>query len=71
MMAGREIIFICRAVKRTPLWWSIAAKPKKIKKAEIKEKVKMKIKKMKKRKKYDSEKNPTKLSWPMSAKSDT
>ena len=30
----------------------------------------MKIKKLKKWKKY-SEKNPTKLAWPMSAKSDT
>ena len=30
----------------------------------------MKIKKLKKWKKYYSEKSPTKLSWPMSAKSD-
>ena len=29
------------------------------------------MKKLKKRKKYYSEKNPTKISWPMSAKSDT
>ena len=31
----------------------------------------MKIKKLKKRKKYYSEKTPTKLSWHISAKSDT
>ena len=31
----------------------------------------MKIKELKKWKKYYSEKNHTKLSWPMSAKSDT
>ena len=31
----------------------------------------MKIKKLKKWKKYYSEKNPTKLAWPMSAKSNT
>ena len=30
----------------------------------------MKLKKLEKRKNYYSEKNPTKLSWPMSAKSD-
>ena len=31
----------------------------------------MKTKKLKKLKKYYSEKHPTKLSWPMSVKSDT
>ena len=38
---------------------------------EKKKKKKMKIKKLKKSKKYYSEKNPTKLSWPIRAKSDT
>ena len=40
-------------------------------KTKIKKKMKNENKKIEKWKKYYSEKNPTKLAWPMSAKSDT
>ena len=59
---------------RSYLWWPITANQKINKKNKKKKKKNNKMKnenkKMEKMKNYYSEKKPTKISWPMSVKSD-